>query len=258
MPPEPAFTGDSSASGFSGGLALVIGTRGGLGAALHQQLRSDPRFSQVLGAGRRVDATRSADSDVDLDIDLTVESRVATAASQVHKLMQAGLPLRLVIDATGFLHGHGFAPEKSWRDLDAAHMAHAFAINAIGPALLMKHFLPLLPRSGKSVFATLSAKVGSIGDNRLGGWYSYRASKAALNQLVHTAAIELARQKPQAICVALHPGTVDTPLSSRFAKSGLEVQTPAEAAARLLNVIEGLTAANTGGFFNHHGEPLPW
>jgi len=258
MPPEPAITGDSSASGFSGGLALVIGARGGLGAALYQQLRRDPRFSQVLAAGRRVDATRSADADIDLDIDLTVESRVAAAASQVHKLMQTGLPLRLVVVATGFLHGHGFAPEKSWRDLDAAHMAHAFAINAIGPALLMKHFLPLLPRSGKSVFATLSAKVGSIGDNRLGGWYSYRASKAALNQLVHTAAIELARQKPQAICVALHPGTVDTPLSSRFAKSGLEVQTPAEAAARLLNVIEGLTAANTGGFFNHHGEPLPW
>ncbi len=258
MPSESATLGDSSASGFSEGLALVIGTRGGLGAALYQQLRSDPRFRQVLAAGRRVDSTRSADADIDLDIDLTVESRVATAASQVHKLMQTGLPLRLVIDATGFLHGHGFAPEKSWRDLDAAHMAHAFAVNAIGPALLMKHFLPLLPRSGKSVFATLSAKVGSIGDNRLGGWYSYRASKAALNQLVHTAAIELARQKPQAICVALHPGTVDTPLSSGFAKAGLEIQTPETATARLLKVIDGLTAAQNGGFFNHHGEPLPW
>ena len=260
MPPEPATAGNSSGSGFSGGLAVVIGARGGLGATLYQQLRSDPRFSQVLAAGRHVDATRSArtHTDVDLDIDLTVESRIAAAAEHVDKLVSAGLPLRLVIDATGFLHGHGFAPEKSWRDLDAAHMAHAFAVNAIGPALLMKHFLPLLPRSGKSVFATLSAKVGSIGDNRLGGWYSYRASKAALNQLVHTAAIELGRQKPQAICVALHPGTVDTPLSSGFAKSGLEIQTPDTAAARLLKVIDGLTTAQNGGFFNHHGEPLPW
>jgi len=256
VPPEPDAAGDSGAIDVPGGLALVVGARGGLGAALCQRLRSEPRFKQVLAAGRPIDSANSAD--VDLDIDITDESRIAAAAKHVDKLVREGLPLRLVIDATGFLHGHGFAPEKSWRDLDAAHMAHAFAINAIGPALLMKHFLPLLPRSGKSVFATLSAKVGSIGDNRLGGWYSYRASKAALNQLMHTAAIELARQKPQAICVALHPGTVDTPLSSRFAKSGLELQTPAVAAARLLNVIDGLTAANTGGFFNHHGEPLPW
>ena len=137
-------------------------------------------------------------------------------------------------------------------------MAHAFAVNAMGPALLMKHFLPLLPKQGKSVFATLSAKVGSIGDNALGGWYSYRASKAALNQFVHTAAIELTRKKPEAVCVALHPGTVDTGLSSRFAKAGLTVRTPDEAASRLLLVLDALTASQSGGFFNHDGEPLPW
>ena len=206
-----------------------------------------------MGAG-------STDTPIDLDIhiDITDEPSLAAAAADIGRLIDQGLTLRLVINATGFLHGRGFEPEKSWRQLDAVHMAHAFAINAIGPALLMKHFLPLLPRSGKSVFATLSAKVGSIGDNRLGGWYSYRASKAALNQLVHTAAIELARQKPQAICVALHPGTVDTPLSSRFAKSGLDVQRPEESAARLLAVIDRLSAKDSGGFFNHHGEPLPW
>ena len=198
------------------------------------------------------------DAEIDLDLEITDESQIASAAAVVGQLIDQGMPLRLVIDATGFLHGSGFEPEKSWRQLDAAHMAHAFAINAIGPALLMKHFLPLLPRSGKAVFATLSAKVGSIGDNRLGGWYSYRASKAALNQLVRTAAIELARQKPQAICVALHPGTVDTALSSRFAKSGLDVQQPDEAAARLLTVIDGLSAKDTGAFFNHRGETLPW
>ena len=242
---------------------MVIGARGGLGEALCQHLRRDARFAQVLAAGRRPDAaqpTATADRGVDLDIDIDLldEARIAAAAAQIGERVHAGLPLRLVIDATGFLHGRGFEPEKSWRDLDAAHMAHAYAVNAIGPALLMKHLLPLLAPSGKAVFATLSAKVASIGDNRLGGWYSYRASKAALNQLVHTAAIELARQKPQAICVALHPGTVDTGLSARFAKSGLEVQTPQVAAARLLAVIDGLSAKDTGGFFNHYGEGLPW
>ncbi len=255
-------TADPAAAGgeldFPGGLALVAGARGGLGAALCRRLRSSGLFNQVLGAGRTATSTNSPEGSIDLDIDITDESGIAAAAATVSKLVEQGLPLRLLIDATGFLHGKGFEPEKSWRQLDAAHMAHAFAINTIGPALLMKHFLPLLPKSGKAVFATLSAKVGSIGDNRLGGWYSYRASKAALNQMVHTAAIELARHKPQAICVALHPGTVDTSLSSRFAKSGLEVQTPDEAAARLLKVIDGLSAADTGGFFNHDGAPLPW
>ena len=137
-------------------------------------------------------------------------------------------------------------------------MAQVFAINAIGPALLMKHFLPLLARQGKAVFATLSAKVGSISDNRLGGWYTYRASKAALNQFVHTASIELARRHPAAICVALHPGTVQSALSAPFAKAGLDVRNPDEAASRLLNVLDGLQASDSGGFFNHDGQALPW
>ncbi len=233
-----------------GGLAVVVGPGGGLGAALCQRLNGDTRFTQVLGLSRRGDAAVS--------IDITDESSIKAAAASIAAQVQAGSPLRLVIDATGFLHGAGFEPEKSLHQLDATHMAHAFAVNAIGPALLMKHFLPLLSRSGQAVFATLSAKVGSIGDNRLGGWYSYRASKAALNQLVRTAAIELARRQPQAICVALHPGTVATRLSSPFAKSGLDVQTPEVAAERLLAVIDALTASDSGGFFNHHGEPLPW
>ena len=122
----------------------------------------------------------------------------------------------------------------------------------------MKHFLPLLPREGRAVFATLSARVGSIKDNRLGGWHSYRASKAALNQIVRCAAIELARTRPDAICVALHPGTVDTGLSTGFAKAGLDVQTPEVAAERLLAVIDGLTADDSGGFRDHLGEPIPW
>jgi NAD(P)-dependent dehydrogenase (short-subunit alcohol dehydrogenase family) len=122
----------------------------------------------------------------------------------------------------------------------------------------MKHILPLLPRTGKAVLATLSARVGSIGDNQLGGWYAYRASKAALNQLVRTAAVELGRRAPEAICVSLHPGTVATSLSAPFATDSLEVQTPGAAARRLLEVFENLTARESGGFFDCRGQPIPW
>jgi NAD(P)-dependent dehydrogenase (short-subunit alcohol dehydrogenase family) len=229
----------------AGGLAVVIGASGGIGAALVAQLQNDAGFAQVLGVSRSTQP----------GLDLLNEASIAACAQTVQALE---LPLRLVIDATGTLHGDGYQPEKSWQQLDAKAMAQAFAINAIGPALLMKHFLPLLPREGKSVFATLSAKVGSIGDNRLGGWYSYRASKAALNQLVRTAAVELRRRQPQALCVALHPGTVATALSAPFAKTGLDVRPPPEAAQRLLGVIASLQAEQSGGFFNHDGAPLPW
>jgi len=222
-------------------LAVVVGGGGGVGAAVVAALREAGGHDEVLALGRRSSPA----------LDLLDEASIAAAAAAVRA---RGVPT-LVFDATGFLHGAGMEPEKSWRELDAAHLAHAFAINAIGPALLMKHFLPLLPRDRRAVFATLSARVG---DNRLGGWYAYRASKAALNQLVRTAAVELRRSRPQAICVALHPGTVDTGLSAPFAKSGLQVQAPAEAAARLLAVIEGLGPGDSGEFFDHRGEPVPW
>ena len=229
----------------SGGLAVVIGASGGIGEAMQAALGASGVFADVIGFSRASEP----------DIDLLDEQTIVRAAKAVQA---TGLDLRLIFDATGFLHGSGFKPEKTLAAVSPAHMAHAFAVNAMGPALLMKHFLPLLPKQGKSVFATLSAKVGSIGDNALGGWYSYRASKAALNQLVHTAAIELARKRPEAVCVALHPGTVDTGLSSRFAKTGLTVRTPGEAASRMLLVLDALTASRSGGFFNHDGEPLPW
>ncbi len=234
------------ASSFpDGGLAVVVGARGGVGAALLARLSASGRFAEVIGLSRHGTPP----------LELTDESSIAAAAQA---LQARAAPLRLVIDATGFLHGNGFMPEKSLRQLDPAHMAHAFALNAIGPALLMKHFLPLLPAQGKSVFATLSARVGSIGDNRLGGWHSYRASKAALNQLVRCAAIELARRAPEAICIALHPGTVATPLSSPFAKTGLDVRPPDQAAAEILDVIEHLQAGDTGGFRDHKGVVVPW
>jgi len=238
-----------------GGACVVVGASGGIGHALAEAASASGAFARVLRLSRS--GAPVADSAPQITADITDEASVKAAAAAVADASR-GTPLRLVLDATGFLHDDTHRPEKSWRELDPAHLAKAFAVNAIGPALLMKHFLPLLPREGKAVFATLSAKVGSIADNRLGGWYAYRASKAALNQLVRTAAVELARRRPDAIAVALHPGTVDTRLSQPFAKAGLTVRAPAEAAAQLLGVVDRLTPAMSGGFFDYRGEPLPW
>lgn len=225
-----------------GGLAAVFGATGGICAALGAALTDSGRFDRVLGFSRCGD----------LSFDLTDEASVATAAET---LATCG-DIRLVILATGMLHEGTALPEKSWRELDAERLARAFAINAIGPALLLKHLLPRLPRTGKAMVAALSARVGSIGDNRLGGWYGYRASKAALNQLVHCAAIELARRAPEAVCVALHPGTVATRLSAPFAAtSGVA---PVEAARHLLGVIDRLDAKDSGGFYDWRGTPVPW
>jgi NAD(P)-dependent dehydrogenase (short-subunit alcohol dehydrogenase family) len=228
-----------------GGHAAVVGAHGGLGCALTAALHDCGAFAAVTGFTRNGAPA----------CDITREDSVVAAAAL---LAEAAPPLRLVIVASGFLHDETRQPEKSLRDLDPGRLAHSFAVNAIGPALGMKHLLPLLPRAGKTVFAALSARVGSIGDNRLGGWYAYRASKAALNQLLHTAAIEMQRQRPACIVVALHPGTVATPLSAPFAKRGLEVQTPQSAAAALLKVIDALTPGDSGGFFDHRGERVPW
>ena len=237
----------------SGGLAVIVGASGGIGQAMCEQLNADMRFSRVISL------SRSPRSTSNLALDITSEASVQVAAASVAAVMaEASLPLRLVFVATGFLHGHGHQPERAMRQLDAAHMQHAFAVNVIGPALLMKHFLPMLAPQGKSAFAALSARVGSIEDNRLGGWYSYRSCKAALNQMLHTAAIELQRSRPQALCVALHPGTVATNLSSPFAKTGLDLQTPAQSAQRLLAVLDALPQTASGGFFDHLGLKIPW
>lgn len=225
-------------------LAVVVGANGGLGSALLAELGREKLFARFIGFSRKSTP----------GLDLLSEASIVECARHIGAI---GIP-RLVIDATGFLYDAEVEPEKSLRQLTPEHLAKAFAVNAIGPALLMKHFLPLMPRRERAVFATLSAKVGSIGDNHLGGWYSYRASKAALNQLVRTAAIELRRTAPNAICVALHPGTVDTRLSEPFSKSGLELQTPALAARRLLDVIANLDSAQSGQFFDYRGRNLPW
>lgn len=226
------------------GVAVVFGAGGGIGGALVEAIRAVEKFKHVVSFSRTTSPA----------IDLLDEGSLARAAAFAADQGE----LRLVIDATGFLHDDHQVPEKSWRQLDATNLARAFALNAIGPALIMKHTLPRLPQSGKAVFATLSARVGSISDNRLGGWYSYRASKAALNQLVRTAAVELTRRSADALCIALHPGTVATALSAPFSVTGLEVHSPATAARHLLAVVDQLTADATGEFFDWRGQPVPW
>jgi NAD(P)-dependent dehydrogenase (short-subunit alcohol dehydrogenase family) len=223
--------------------AIVIGASGGIGSALADQLAE--LDAHVLRLSRRHGT-----------IDLTDEHSIEAAAEQA----RPGGPYDLIICAAGILHGAGLSPERSLRDLEAARLAHSFAVNAIGPALVMRHFLPLLPTTGRGVFAALSARVGSISDNRLGGWYGYRASKAALNQFVRTAAVELARTRPQAICVALHPGTVDTGMSKPFQRGvpADKLFTPAFAAVQLLAVLDQLTPADSGGFIDWAGRPVPF
>ncbi|MDB5614225.1 MAG: C-factor [Devosia sp.] len=226
------------------GLAVIIGVQGGIGSALQDVITNSRRYEKVLGFSRAEDG-----------FDLTSEASIRTAATAVAAL---GLPLRLVIVATGLLHDASMQPEKTWRQLDADQLLRSFAVNAVGPALVAKHFLPLFPRGDKAVFAALSAKVGSIGDNHLGGWYGYRAAKAALNQLMRTASIELRRTHPLAICVTLHPGTVATALSAPFHSLGHDTVKPSFAAERLISVIDGLRSIDSGLMLDHSGLPLPW
>ncbi len=219
--------------------AVVIGASGGIGAALEAALIDEG--IAVQGFARSETGDRH--------IDLEDEASIAAAAGRI-----TGSPT-LVVVATGLLHDGERGPEKAMRDLDPVWMARNFAINAIGPALVAKHVLPLMPKSGRMVFAVLSARVGSISDNKLGGWYGYRASKAAVNQLVRTLAIEDKRRNSSGIVVALHPGTVDTGLSRPFQAnvSPGRLFKPDRAAVQLLDVIDGLRAPDSGKLFAWDG-----
>ncbi|MGI9384764.1 MAG: SDR family oxidoreductase [Methyloligellaceae bacterium] len=223
--------------------AVVVGANGGLGGAFVELLEADAKCGGVVGLGRQSFPP----------LDMTDEDSIAAAAAEV----SAQGSVDLLIDATGLLHDVSVEPEKTFDNVKPTALVWSFANNAVGPLLLAKHFHALLPRKGKSVFATLSARVGSIGDNRLGGWYAYRMSKAALNMALRTVAIEIARKRPDAVCLALHPGTVATRLSAPFGDEGDKAR-PEDAARRLLAVIDGCDASRTGSFLAYDGSEIPW
>ncbi len=215
--------------------SMVVGASGGIGAALVQALGAQ---GEVVALSRREDA-----------LDVTDEASVARAIGGLSGVFD------LIIVATGALAPEGARPEKTLRALDPSQVMAQFAVNALGPVLVLKHALRLLPRDRPAHFAALSARVGSIGDNGLGGWYSYRASKAALNQLIHSAAIEVGRSHPQAVLACLHPGTVATGFTADYAA---EKVTPEVAAARLIAVLQALSPAQSGGFYDWAGNVIPW
>ncbi|MGU3346060.1 SDR family NAD(P)-dependent oxidoreductase [Pseudomonas monsensis] len=221
--------------------ALVIGASGALGTAFCEHLEQDPRCAGVRALGRRTVPA----------LDLERPETIAGAATE----LAAEAPYQLIIHAAGLLHRDAIKPEKSFSAIEPEALQAVFQVNTLGPALVLRHFLPLLDPQG--AMAMLSAKVGSIGDNRLGGWYAYRASKAALNMLIKTAAIELARTRPQSRLLSLHPGTVVSALSQPF--RGASSARPADVAAdQLLTLIDQLTPADSGHFFAYDGERLPW
>ena len=222
----------------SDGRALVLGSSGAIGAAVLEVLTNEIGSDRVIGLSRKSHG-----------FDFLNESSIEELACQ-----QSGF-FRLIFDATGALEINGNTPEKTLKSIDAENMQLHFLINAIGPALIIKNFMKFLPKTGKSVFATLSARVGSIGDNRLGGWVSYRASKAALNQIIRTASVELSFKIPGSICVALHPGTVDSKLTEKYS-SRYKVISPENSARKLLSVINSLTDADNGSFIDQNGDRI--
>lgn len=220
------------------GKTLIIGASGGIGAAMVAACTA--KGEQVTGLSR---------SDDGFDI--------TDPASVARHLDALDGPYDRVVVATGALVIEGAEPEKTIRAIDIKAMLDQFRLNAVGPALVLARSHGLLPRKGRGVLAVLSARVGSIGDNRMGGWISYRAAKAAVNQIVHTTAIELARSHQDSICVALHPGTVATAFTADYL-GGHPAVTPDEAAENLLHVMDGLTPAQTGGFYDWAGKEVAW
>ena len=220
--------------------ALVIGASGAIGQAFVQALRGDPRCSDVQAISRGQP----------IAWDLTDEASLAALVGQVQG------PLHLVVDATGALTLDGQGPEKRLQELDSQRLLRSLQVNAVGPALLLRHLSPLLARGERVIWAKLSARVGSIEDNHKGGWYGYRAAKAALNQLMQTAAIELVRQRPMAVVACLQPGTVRTALSRPFV--GDDALDPALSAQRLLAVLDALQPCARAQFVDHLGQHIPW
>ena len=235
--------------------AVIFGASGGIGAALVDAFSMDPQWSEVHAVARtpKVGQPR-AHKVVDHQADITQEDQLA-------QLARALPPPDLVLIATGMLSdGADLRPEKTLKQQQMDSFERLFRINTFGPGLVAKHLIPHMPRDRRTVFAALSARVGSIGDNRLGGWHAYRASKAALNMLLRCYAIEMTRWNPQSICVGLHPGTVKTDLSAPFRGNVTAdtLQEPAQSAAHLKSVIDSLSEDHTGQMFDWAGKPIPF
>ena len=233
-------------------LGVVVGA-GGIGRALAQAMVADPAYDRVIVFARRPVEMPGADV---ILADLLDDDAMDRAAQAI---ADAGRPTRVIV-ATGVLHGPGLSPEKTMRALSAEALTDVLRVNAVGPALVARRLLPLMPRDRPSAFAAISARVGSIGDNHLGGWYGYRASKAALNMLIRTLAVEHRRSHPLGLCVALHPGTVDTALSAPFQRGVAPERlfTPELSASALMRVLDGLTPEASGGFYAWDGAEIPW
>lgn len=247
-------------------VAVVIGASRGIGLAMVESLVDSGRFATVVACCRQPDqagdlkalAGRFGGMLQLVELDLT---RPDSIEGLVAALESEALAPSLVLNVAGLLHqGERLQPEKRLEDLELASLERVFAVNAFGPALVMKHLLPLMHREGKAVMAVLSARVGSIGDNRLGGWYAYRASKAALNQFMKTASVEARRRFRNVILTALHPGTTDTGLSAPFQANVPEGKlfTPGFVAERLLTVIDQLVEDDSGHFFAWDGATIDW
>lgn len=247
--------------------ALVQGASRGIGYGIVEALLESTNVARVFATSRYPEKSDdlmslreyAGDRLELISIDVSDEDSILAACHQIKRVTDK---LHFLFNVAGILHDDmtGMMPEKSLRDLDPKHLRRSFEINAIGPVLMAKHFHPFFRHGERAVFANMSARVGSIGDNHLGGWYGYRASKAAQNQFTRTFAVEMSRKAPETIVVALHPGTVDTQLSGPFQKN----VKPAKlfsvdfSVDSLFDVIDGLTPNDSGGFFDWAGEPIQW
>ncbi|MEI1373032.1 SDR family oxidoreductase [Nostoc sp. UHCC 0926] len=245
--------------------ALIVGANRGIGLGFVKKLLEDDRITKVYATYRQPEsasdlialAGEHSQRLICLEMDITDELQIVEAVQKIHTQVDK---LHLVVNCVGLLHEDTLQPEKSLRQINSENLLRYFQINSVGAVLLAKHLLPLFRHGERSVLATISAKLGSIGDNQLGGWYGYRASKAALNMLMRTAAIEYKRSCPKALIVTLHPGTTDTRLSRPFQRN-----VPAEqlfsverTVTQLLAVIEQLQEGDSGQFFSWNGSRLPW
>jgi NAD(P)-dependent dehydrogenase (short-subunit alcohol dehydrogenase family) len=252
-------------AGIQSANAFIVGANGGIGLGFVQKLLHDDRVAKIYATYRRPESASELltlerehpEQLVCLPLDITDEAQIAECSDRIRSQVNK---LHLVVNCVGILHEGDLQPEKSLRQINPDHLMRYFQINSIGAVLLAKHLSPLFSHSETSVFATISAKIGSIGDNQLGGWYGYRASKAALNMLMRTVAIEYKRKSPQTIVVTLHPGTTDTRLSKPFQRNvPPEKLFPVErTVTQLLAVIENLEPKDSGEFFSWDGSRLPW